>query len=58
MAAPLPVDPARYVSFLGVMAIVAATPGPANLFAIATGARRGKAAALAAVAGMTFATVV
>lgn len=58
MAAPLPVDPARYLSFLGVMAVVAATPGPANLFAIATGARRGKAAALAAVAGMNCATIV
>jgi threonine/homoserine/homoserine lactone efflux protein len=40
------------------MAIMAATPGPANLFAIATGAQRGKAAALAGVAGMNSATLV
>ena len=54
----LPVDPARYVTFLGVMAVMAATPGPANLFAIATGAERGKLAALVAVAGMNTATLV
>lgn len=34
------------------------TPGPANLFAIATGAERGRRAVLAAVAGMNLATVV
>ncbi|MGH6996648.1 MAG: LysE family translocator, partial [Phenylobacterium sp.] len=26
----LPVDPARYAAFLGVMAVMAVTPGPAN----------------------------
>ncbi|MDO9430692.1 MAG: LysE family translocator [Phenylobacterium sp.] len=54
----LPIDPARYVAFLGVMAVMAATPGPANLFAIATGAQRGKAAALIGVVGMNCATLV
>jgi threonine/homoserine/homoserine lactone efflux protein len=54
----LPVDPARYAAFLGVMAVMAVTPGPANLFAIATGAQKGKAAALVGVAGMNTATLV
>ena len=54
----LPVDPARYATFLGVMAVMAATPGPANLFSIATGAQKGKAAALRGVAGMNSATLV
>lgn len=53
-----PVDPARYLTFLGVMAVMAVTPGPANLFAIATGAQRGKAQALIGVAGMNTATLV
>lgn len=53
-----PVDPARYATFLTVMAVMAMTPGPANLFAIATGAQRGKGAALAGVAGMNCATLV
>lgn len=54
----LPIDPARYVAFLSVMAVMAMTPGPANLFAIATGAHRGKAAALLGVVGMNAATLV
>jgi predicted MFS family arabinose efflux permease len=54
----LPVDPARYLAFLGVMAVMAVTPGPANLFSIATGAQRGKGAALVGVAGMNSATLV
>ena len=54
----LPIDPARYAAFLGVMAVMAVTPGPANLFAIATGAQRGKAAALTGVVGMNCATLV
>lgn len=53
-----PVDPARYLTFLGVMSVMAVTPGPANLFAIATGAQRGKAQALIGVAGMNTATLV
>ena len=42
----LPVDPARYSAFLVTMFVMAITPGPANLFAIATGMQKGKAAAL------------
>lgn len=54
----LPVDPHLYVVFLGVMAVMAVTPGPANLFSIATGMERGKKAVLFAVAGMNLATLV
>ena len=53
----LPVDPARYAAFLVAMFVMAITPGPANLFAIATGMQKGKAAALVAVAGMNFGTL-
>jgi len=54
----LPVDPHKYLTFLGVMALLAMTPGPANLFAVATGVRDGKAAALMGVAGMNAASLV
>ena len=54
----LPVDPARYIAFLGAMAILAATPGPSNLFAIANGMSRGKKAVLLGVAGMNTATLI
>lgn len=53
----LPVDPARYLAFLGAMAILAATPGPSNLFAIANGMSRGRKAVLLGVAGMNTATL-
>lgn len=53
-----PVDPERYLVFLGVMAAMAATPGPANLFSVANGMQRGRAAALAGVVGMNLATLV
>jgi threonine/homoserine/homoserine lactone efflux protein len=53
----LPVDPARYLAFLGAMAIMAITPGPANLFAVANGMSRGKKAVLLGVAGMNTATL-
>lgn len=53
-----PVDPTRFAAFLSVTAVMVAAPGPANLFAIATGARRGHAAVLAGVAGMNLASVV
>lgn len=56
--APLPVDPHLYLAFLGVMAVMAVTPGPANIFAVATGMEKGKAAALTAVLGMNTATLV
>ena len=54
----LPVDPHLYLVFLGVMAVMAVTPGPANLFSIATGMERGRRAVLTAVAGMNAATLV
>ena len=54
----LPVDPHRYLAYLGVMAVLAWTPGPANLFAVATGMQRGRRAALAGVAGLNGATMV
>lgn len=54
----LPVDPARYGAFLVAMFVMAITPGPANLFAIATGMERGKGAALVSVAGMNTASLV
>ena len=53
----LPVDPARYAAFLAAMFVMAITPGPANLFAIATGMQKGKAAALVGVAGMNTGTL-
>ena len=54
----LPVDPQLYAAFLGVMALMAVTPGPANLFAVATGVEKGKRAALLGVIGMNAATLV
>ena len=54
----LPVDPHLYLVFLGVMAVMAVTPGPANLFSIATGLERGRKAVLLAVLGMNVATLV
>lgn len=54
----LPVDPHLYSTFLGVMAVMAITPGPANLFAVATGMEKGRASALVGVIGMNSATLV
>lgn len=54
----LPVDPARYGAFLAAMFVMAITPGPANLFAIATGMQKGKGAALLGVVGMNTASLV
>ena len=54
----LPVDPQAYASFLLVMAGMAATPGPANLFALATGLAHGPRAGLRSVAGMNVASLV
>lgn len=53
-----PVDPHLYLAFLGVMAMLAVTPGPANLFSLATGVQKGRAAALLGVVGMNTATLV
>jgi threonine/homoserine/homoserine lactone efflux protein len=54
----LPVDPARYGAFLVAMFVMAITPGPANLFAIATGMEKGKGAALLGVVGMNTASLI
>lgn len=54
----LPIDPERYLAFLAVMTALAWTPGPANLFAVANGMEKGKASAVAAMAGMNAATLV
>lgn len=54
----LPVNPALFTLFVGVMAVFSFTPGPANLFAIATGVRGGPRTALVGVAGMNAATLV
>jgi len=56
--AVLPVDPHLYLTFLGVMAVMAVTPGPANVFSVANGVQRGPMAALAGVVGMNVATLV
>ena len=54
----LPVEPSRFAVFLTVMASLAAAPGPANLFSIATGMNRGPRAVGLAVVGMNSATLV
>jgi threonine/homoserine/homoserine lactone efflux protein len=56
--APYPVDPHLYATFLGVMAVMAITPGPANVFSVANGVQRGPAGALLGVVGMNAATLV
>jgi threonine/homoserine/homoserine lactone efflux protein len=53
-----PVDPARYAAYLSVMTVMVATPGPANLFAIANGARRGRLAVIVGMLGMNTASLV
>lgn len=47
-----------YLLFLGVMAVMAISPGPANLFAVATGVARGPGPALLGVVGMNCATLI
>ncbi|MBX7248356.1 MAG: LysE family translocator [Caulobacteraceae bacterium] len=54
----LPVDPGRFGAFVATIAVLSVTPGPANVFAVATGMQRGKAAALVGVLGMNAATLV
>jgi threonine/homoserine/homoserine lactone efflux protein len=53
-----PVDLARYLAYVGVTTVMVVTPGPAILFAIATGARRGREAVFPAVVGMNLASVI
>ena len=52
-----PVDPQKYLVFIGVMAVMALTPGPANLFSVANGMEKGKRAAIEGVVGMNLATL-
>lgn len=52
-----PVDPARYAAYLAVTVGMAFAPGPANLFSLANGAQRGKAAAVAGTVGMNLGTL-
>ena len=54
----LPVDPHLYLVYLGAMAVMAMTPGPAVLYAVAQGVERGKRAVLEGVAGINTAMVV
>jgi threonine/homoserine/homoserine lactone efflux protein len=54
----LPVDPRLFAGFLGIMMVMAITPGPANIFAVATGVSKGRAAAMAGIVGMNAATLV
>jgi len=53
-----PVDPQRYLVYLGVMTVLCWAPGPANLFSVANGARRGRSGALIGVLGMNLGTLV
>jgi threonine/homoserine/homoserine lactone efflux protein len=52
------VDPQKYLAYLGVMTVLCWAPGPANLFSVANGARRGRKAALIGVLGMNLGTLV
>jgi threonine/homoserine/homoserine lactone efflux protein len=52
------VDPQKYLVYLGVMTVLCWVPGPANLFSVANGARRGARGALIGVVGMNLGTLV
>ncbi len=54
----LPVDPKLYGAFLIAMTVMAMTPGPAVLYAVAQGVERGKRAVLQGVAGINIAMIV
>jgi threonine/homoserine/homoserine lactone efflux protein len=53
-----PVDPGAYGQYLVLMAGMAASPGPANLFALVTGLEKGPRAGLLGVVGMNTASLV
>ncbi|EGF92050.1 lysE type translocator family protein [Asticcacaulis biprosthecium C19] len=53
-----PVDPAKYTAFLAAMALMAISPGPANLFFIRTGLSGKKRNVFAGVLGVNSATLV
>lgn len=52
-----PVDPQKYAVFVSVMMVLAATPGPANLFSVANGMEKGRGAVLEGVVGMNLASL-
>ena len=52
------VDPQKYLAYLSVMTVLCWVPGPANLFSVANGARRGPRGALIGVLGMNLGTLV
>jgi threonine/homoserine/homoserine lactone efflux protein len=54
----LPVDPHLYLIFLGAMVVMAMTPGPAVLYAVAQGVERGRRAVFEGVAGINTAMIV
>ena len=54
----LPVDPKLYGAFLIAMTVMAMTPGPAVLYAMAQGLERGKRAVFEGVAGINTAMIV
>ena len=54
--AQLPVAPERLLLFLGVMTVLALTPGPAVLFSIANGVHRGPRGVLLGVLGISLAS--
>jgi threonine/homoserine/homoserine lactone efflux protein len=55
---PLPVDPQLFGAFFAVTLLLVVTPGPAILFALASGVAKGRRGALLATAGMTAANLV
>jgi threonine/homoserine/homoserine lactone efflux protein len=54
----LPVDPQKFAVYCGVTVVMAAFPGPANLFSVANGMQKGRRAVLEGVVGMNSATLV
>ncbi len=52
-----PVDPQKYAVFFGVMTVMAAAPGPANLFSVANGMQKGWRAVVEGVVGMNLASL-
>ncbi|MES2907101.1 MAG: LysE family translocator [Pseudomonadota bacterium] len=54
----IPIDPSRFIAFLGVMTAMGFAPGPANIFCIATGMEKGKRAALLGIAGLNCGTAI
>ena len=53
-----PVDPQLYLAYLGVTFVMVITPGPAMLFALATGVAHGRRGVVLAAAGMNLGNVV